>query len=329
MAYILIHTSSKQLPIQNQALRLQQELQLIGHHVEFSQQTHPFRLLKNNYDVFHVLSDKTYLSFNDAPLVLLAKFNRIATVVSQYDNFEITPTSIVQKIQSHSIDALSAIHIEGLKANKLVNKNKFILPLFPTEFKIQSTDKSKNISWLKVLNQSFDELQQASVPLFIDASHMVLNQSSSTLRKSWKKFQAKNPLYKNSILILNLENTIELMRTQSMIIDLSSVINAIGFQTITDLACAYEQFIVLNKNQASGYSEFWIHDKNCWISDLQSHTVSTQEKIQAAATLFFKKTNSILMKISIENKINELSRVYTKIMHEKTLTYSQDKARSA
>ncbi len=133
MAYILIHTTSKQLPIQNQALRLQQELQMIGHHVEFSTQTHPLRLLKNNYDVFHVLSDKAYLSFIDAPLVLLAKFNRIATVISQYDNYEISLTPLLQKIHTYAIDALSATHIESLKANKLINKNKFILPLFPAE----------------------------------------------------------------------------------------------------------------------------------------------------------------------------------------------------
>ncbi len=194
---------------------------------------------------------------------------------------------------------------------------------------MQLLDKPKDISQIKVLNKSFDELRQAYVPLFVDASHMTLNHSPSYLRKLWKKFQIKNPLYKKSILILNQENTIELMRTQSVVIDLSSVDSSTEFQALTDLACSYEQFMILTKNQASGYSEFWIHRQNCWISDLQPQTTSTQKEIKAVAALFFKKIDSISMRISIENKINELSRIYSKIIHEKTLTYNQDKARSA
>ncbi|MBC7456881.1 MAG: hypothetical protein H7235_01285 [Bdellovibrionaceae bacterium] len=329
MAYILIHTSSKKLPIQSQAARLQQELQIMGHSVEFSMQTHPLRLLKSNYDVFHVLSDKTHLSLTDTPLVLLAKFNRIATVISHYDTFDFLPSLLLQQFQFHSIDAYSTANIEGLKANKLIHKNKFIFPLFPNEIKIKTKGKSKDLSLVKFLSQSFNELLSSYAPDFVDASYMTLNYGLSELRKIWKKFQSRHPLYKKSILILNQENTLELMKTQSLILDLSSVNTIIYFQTLTDLACAYEQFVILNRNQASGYSEFWIHNKNCWISDLQLKTLWGPEEIQTSAQSFFKKIKPNSMKISIENKMNELSRIYARIMHEKTLTFNQNKVHSS
>lgn len=329
MAYILIHTSSTKLPVQNQALRLQQELQIMGHNVEFSMKTHPLRLLKNNYDVFHVLSDKTHLSLTDTPLVLLAKFNRMTTVVSHYDSYETIPTQLLQQFQAHSIDAYSSTNIENLKSNKLIHKNKFVLPFFPKEIKVKNLEKTKDLSLVKFLSKNFNELLTSYAPTFVDASHLTSNQSSSELRKKWKKFQAKHPLYKKSILMTSQENTLELMHTQSLVIDLCSVNDAVYFQSLVDLACAYEQFVILNRNQASSYSEFWIHNKNCWISDLQLKTGWAPEEIQTSAESFFKKDKTNSMKISIENKLNELSRIYAKIMHEKTLTYNQDKVHQA
>ncbi len=329
MAYILIHTSSPKLPIQNQALRLQQELQIIGHTVEFSMKTHPLRLLKNNYDVFHVLSDKTHLSLTDTPLVLLAKFNRMTTVVSNYDSHEIIPAQLLQQFQAHSIDAYSSTNIENLKSNKLIHKNKFLLPLLPTELKVKSTEKSQELSLVKFISKNFNELLPFYAPNFVDASYLTNKQSASDLRKMWKKFQTKHPLYKKTVLILNQQNTLELMSTQSLVMDFSSINNVIYFQSLVDLACAYEQFVILTRNQASSYPDFWIHNKNCWISDLQLKTAWGPEKIKVAADAFFKKSKSSSMKISIENKMNELSRIYAKIMHEKTLTYTQDKVHPA
>lgn len=329
MAYILIHTSSTKLPVQNQALRLQQELQLIGHNVEFSMKTHPLRLLKNNYDVFHVLSDRTHLSLTDTPLVLLAKFNRMATVVSHYDSFNASPTQLLQQFQSHSIDAYSTTNIESLKANKLILKNKFVLPILPTEIKVKASEKEKDLSLVKFISYGFKDLLESYAPTYVDASFLTQKQTLPDLRKSWKKFQSKHPLYKKSVLILNQENTLELMRTQSLVLDLCSVNDAIYFQSLTDLACGYEQFVILNRNQASSYADFWIHNKNCWISDLQLKSTWGPEEIQAAAESFFKKLKPNSMKISIENKMNELSRIYAKIMHEKALTYNQDKVHPA
>jgi hypothetical protein len=329
MAYILIHTSSKKTPVQNQALRLQEELQTMGHNVEFSMKTHPLRLLKINYDVFHVLSDKTHLSLVDTPLVLLAKFNRMATVVSHYDSFDASPTQLLQQFQSHSIDAYSTTNIESLKANKLIHKNKFVLPLLPTEIKVKASEKEKDLSLVKFISHGFKDLLDSYAPTYVDASYLSQKQSLPDLRKSWKKFQSKHPLYKKVVLILNPENTLELMRTQSLVLDLCSVNDAIYFQALTDFACAYEQFVILNRNQASSYSEFWIHNKNCWISDLQLKTAWGPEEIKASAEVFFKKIKSNSMKISIENKMNELSRIYAKIMHEKALTYNQDKVHPA
>ena len=327
MAHILLHTSSKMLPLKSQALRLQQELQIIGHTVEFSYRTHPYQLLKNRYDVFHVLSDTTNLSLIDAPLVLLAKLNRTATVISQYGTFDVLPSPILNQFGSHLVDAYSATDTENLKAQKSIRKNKFILPLLPTEIKIKNLEKSKELLTLKFLSKNFQELLTVPAPNFVDASQMTIDFKASAIRKSWTQFQAKHPQYKKSILTLSLINSMELMRSHSLIFDLCSVKSTVQFQNLSDLACSYQQFVVLNQKQASGYAEFWIHDQNCWISDIQSQTSFKPEQIALSAKNFFKLKNSESMKISIENKINELSRIYAKIMYEKSLTYQTSEAR--
>lgn len=315
------------LPLENQALRLQQELQIIGHNVEFSNRTHPYQLLKNRYDILHVLSDTTNLSLIDVPLVLLAKMNRTATVISQYDTFDVLPSHFLNQFGSNLIDAYSTTDIENLKAQKSIRKNKFILPLLPTEIKIKNSEKSKEPLTIQFLSKNFQELSTAQAPNFVDASQMTINLKSSAIRKSWNQFQARHSLFKKSILILNFENSTELMQNHSMIFHLSSVNSTVQFQKLSDFACAYRQFVVLSQKQASGYAEFWIHNQNCWISDIKSEPAIGPEKIELSAKNFFRKKNSESMKISIENKINELSRIYAKIMHEKILTYQPNEAR--
>lgn len=329
MAYILIHTSSRQIPIQNQALRLQSELQTIGHTVEFSTETHPLRLFKNNYDVFHILCDKSYLRFSEISLTVWAKLNGLATVVSQFHANTTSPSmGGPQRFQFPHIDALSTTHLESLKIHKFKYKNKFILPLFPNEIKSQGHDKINKISILKIITQNFDELSSSIVPDYIDASALALNNKASDIRKKWKKFQAQNSKFKKVVLILESENTIELMQTEKLIIDLKSVFNPVHFQSLVDQICAFKSFGILNKNQASGYSEFWLHQKNCWISDLQNSKTKELKNIMTCAEVFFNSKTDDLMKISIENKINEISRLYSKIINSKALTYHQNKVPS-
>ena len=328
MAYILIHTSSKKLPLQSQALRLQKELQIIGHTVEFSTRTHPLRLLKNRYDVFHVLSDSSNLSLVDAPLILSAKLSNTATVMSQYDSFDVLPLPILNKFGFYLIDAYSAADIERLKAQKNMSKNKFILPLLPTEIKIKNMEKSQQILRIKFLSKNFEELLTAQAPDFIDASQMTTDLKASAIRQNWNQFHLNHPLFKKSILILSFDNSIDLMEKHSMVLDLCTVKSTVQFQNLSDLACAYRQFVVLNKQQASSYADYWIHDQNCWIGDLTERSLVLEE-IKLSAKNFFKNKKSSSMKILIENKINELSRIYVKIMQEKTLIYQPNKARSA
>ena len=329
MAFIRIHTSSQMLQLKSQALRLQQELQIIGHTVECTHRTRPNQFIKNRYDVFHVLSDTMNLSVIDAPFVLLAQLNGTATVFSQYDTFDVLPSPILNHFGSYLVDAYSATDIVNLKAQKSIRKNKFILPLFPTEIKIKNLEKSKELHTIQFLSRNFQELSRTQAPDFVDASQMTVGFKASQVRKNWGQFQAKHPQYNKSVLILNFENSIELMQNRSMIFNLVSVKSPVQFQNLSDFACSYQQFVVLNQKQASGYAEFWIHDQNCWISDIKLQPSFNPEEIKLSAKKFFKSKNFESMKIPIENKINELSRIYAKIMHEKTLTYHPNKVHSA
>ncbi len=329
MAYVLLHTSSQLLPIQNQAIRLQRELQIMGHEVELSFKTHPLRLLKNNYDIFHILTDTPQIKLKDIPLVLIAQYCGMASVISEYHSFRVSIVRLIDRLQSVAIDAYSTAHVESLKANRILAQNKFVLPLFPTPLKLQAQNKLKKISQMKVLSESFSELNLEVVPDFVDASRLTLHNPLSVLRKKWNKFKNKNPIYRKTVLILNSENTLDLLQAQLMILDLTQVTSVIHFQSLTDQACALGQFIILNQNQASGYSEFWIHSENCWIFEMASLSQNKINPLMTAAQLFFKKSKSPAMKISIENKMNELSRLYSKIMRKKSLVYAQNKVKSA
>lgn len=325
MAYILLHTSSKKTSLQTQAIRLQHELQTIGHTVELSIQTHPLRLLKNTYDIFHILSEKNRLNLIDTPLLWLARFNRMATVVSSYDGYQPPPQHFLNQIQATAIDAFSSTNMVCLKAHKTLVKNKFILPLLPQEMAARIKPKGAELHHLKILSGDFKELLLSPQAFWIEASCLSQAFGSSPVRKQWAQFQKKYPQHRKSILILNHENAVDLIKEQRLAIDLSSLTDSCHFQSWVDLACAHEQFIILNQNQASGYPDFWKHQKNCWICDLSSKEIKTPtDEMLRSSQAFFKKT-SHSMKIPIENKINELSRVYAKIMYEKTLTYNQDK----
>lgn len=329
MAQILVHTSSKQPLIQNQALRLQQELQILGHQVEYSSQTHPARILKNNYDVLHILSETHDLNLYDKSLLLAARLKNqmsyLATIVSSFE-YEVSKKGFISQLQFQLIDAFSTSDLISLKSHKALVKDKFILPFFPTSKKSASTETTdeSSISLLKIVSQNFDELLLTNTSddfdLVIDATEFAKTVGAPSVRKKWRQFLNKNHQFKKAILVLQSENILDLIRKSQVLIDLSSIANALRFHTYLELALTYSQFVLLNKNQATGFPHFWKHQKNCWVADFHE----TDHQLKISAKKFFKNKN-ILPPISIEEKINELSRLYTKLIHSKALSYDSSK----
>lgn len=329
MAQILVHTSSKQPLIQSQALRLQQELQVLGHHVEYSMQTHPARILKNNYDVLHILSETHNLNLFDKSLLLAARLKNqmgyLATVVSSFE-YEFSKKGFINQLQFQFIDAFSTSDLVSLKSHKDLVKDKFILPFFPLNKRpsIAVDHDEESICLLKVVSDSFDELLASSsaddLPTFVDASSLANHLGTPTARKKWRQFQNKNIAFKKAILVLKLDNVIDLVKKSCVLVDLSTLKNAFQFHTYLELSLIHSQFILLNKNQATGFPHFWKHQKNCWVADLHE----TEHQLKNVAKKFFK-NKTLHLNISTEEKINELSRLYTKLMHMKALNYDSTK----
>ncbi len=325
MAYILIHTSSSKKETQEQALRLQYEMQLIGHDVEFSTHTHPARLIKKNYDVFHLLSDHPHLNLKDQALLLTAKTKSLVTVLS-YLNCKNADRTLIERLQFKLIDAFSTPEINSLKSYKNKLKYKFILPLFPLNKMISSPEAKidRQIYILKIAIENFNELKDRSVPdgmsLLIDATSVAERWGTAQARKQWRTFIQDNPDYQTAIVILKPESTLEFFKNNHMIVDLSYLRQADIFQKYVDWTCFYRQFLILTKNQASGFPHFWKHAKNCWISDFND----TKKNLINSSKKFFS-DNSFSMNISTEDKINEISRLYSKLIHEKSLSYSGQK----
>jgi hypothetical protein len=150
-------------------------------------------------------------------------------------------------------------------------------------------------------------------------------------RKAWRKFQMQHPAYQNCDLILKLEHTQDLFKSKHLILDLSTVTNGLQFHTYFELAYRHGQFIILTANQASGFPDYWKHQQNCWITDLKntkplSHVVDHTQFTLAES--FFHDDEAEKLTQSFENKLNELSRIYSKIISQKNLSYAANKAHS-
>ena len=126
---VLIHAKNFKFDIESQADIISTELEKAGHFVEWSNQTHPARLLLNKYDVVHILTESLPLSWKNFWIAAAAKALNIPVVVSSYSTTQqqmSSPTQQMIRFQLSYFDALSVPEAGEIKNLRLFNHSKFI-----------------------------------------------------------------------------------------------------------------------------------------------------------------------------------------------------------
>ncbi len=324
---ILIHACNQKINIESQAEILCAELEKMNHSVEWSNQTHPARLLLNKYDVIHILTESMPLSWKNFWIVAAAKALSIPVVVTSYAVQVLSePMATMANMQLSYFDAMSVPEALEIKNLRPFNQSKFILPAF---INIQRFAHQKKIDETNVifhLEQGFAELPihkwilQNNV--FINATQLSKNMEQVNIRKSWTAFLKKNPSYTNTILITNENNLTQLMRESRCVMLVNHLkIHSVKLANLIQNCLAQKTVLVLNEGQASGAPQIWSNKKNGLIQNFEksfSYHLSYTELIEKAEALLFEKIDSHVY----ESKLNELSRIYVKIKSQKDLKIS-------
>lgn len=327
---VLIHAKNFKFDIESQAEILTAELEKSGHLVEWSNQTHPARLLLNKYDVVHILSESLPLTWKNFWIAATAKTLNIPVVVSSYcTTRKQTPSPLQQilRFQLSYFDALSVPEAGEIKNFRLFNRSKFIWPAFVRTSNARfTTFRTNDINLIFQVIRSFDELPVTKWTLdntsYIDGTHLLLNNSISEIRKLWNQFTEKNGTYKNTILVLNSSNLNKIMTEAKSVVLINYLqLHSVELAEIIEKCIKFHCILVLNESQASGFPQLWTSTKNGIVQNFEksfTYQLSLSELLDKAQNINTDNFDTAIY----ENKVNELSRLYAKIKNQKEIKIS-------
>lgn len=310
--------------VESQAQILCAELEKSGHTVEWSNQTHPARLLLNKYDVIHILTDTLPLAWKSYLLVLAAKTLNISVVVSSYDFVPQTQKkNLTFKLQSTLFDSFSVPEISEIKYIREFTKSKWILPALPQVTVPQNILKSNDTCIVFHVDQKFDELPDLkwnlSENIYIDGTEVLQNKNRIQARKIWAQFIHRNPLYKNAMLILSKNNLYKILSENKSILIANYLKNStLAFVKLIELCVKSNSVLVLNESQACGLANLWTSKKNAIILNYDksfTYELTLSELIIDSKKIQFEKIDPA----KYETKINEISRLYFNLSQQKEL----------
>lgn len=324
---ILHHKQSEQ------AHSLAEELAQSNVYTDITDQLNPLRLLLNKYDLIHCLTNHNEIGLAHFLGVLTAKTLNIPTLLTVYSHFE---TELNTPYKLNYFDALTVPYISELKKTRWYNKPKMILPFLPLNYKHSPKwpnqhESFKSRSFVFPIVSSFDELKSvnfsllrvtnAPTDLYVDARLMKKSLRSSSIRKTWQNFTSENPYFKSFTLFTEDKTFFNLFATSQVYTFLHHL--KIGGTLNTEWtlsALSSGNFLVLHEDQATAFSHFWKTEENCFIFSSKVPTdfqYSSLNETLAKENFLNKEDFNTQFKQSIDLKINELIRLYTKIVSQK------------
>ena len=155
---------------------------------------------------------------------------------------------------------------------------------------------------------------------------MLLNhESSAFLRKSWATLQQTKKINSNYHLVLSDEKVHELINEQSVAVILAdSKMSHTEFTAWLSASINKNNVVILNDYQATGFAQAWTSGRNCYVVSHHSWVKEVNQLMNNEPDLKIKtylKSSQL-----VEPFINELSRLYTKILHQKTSLLSTESA---
>lgn len=327
--------------INDQVQFLTGELEKMNFNVEVTDSLHPLRMLFNKYDLIHFIHNDPHIDLKTVLSAWSARTLGTATLFTTYCRLE---PGFLQDFEFNYFDAMTLPFISELKKMRFFHGQKLILPSFPDiQFPLKKlTSGPTQSQYIFSVVKSFDDLLKINFSsltflkdqpqIYVDA-HLLRMQKpykkSSDLRRGWTAFVKKHPEFANFKLFTEPSTLMDVLQTGYSYtfihhLDLTSEQVAFWMQT----AILYNNFLVLHEDQGTGFSNFWKTEKNCLIySPRQSASVQYYEmnkfleNHKSPAPLTFDFRNSL------DLKLNELARLYTKIVSQRASLMQPDSAK--
>ncbi len=300
-------------------------LQEIGYSIEQTQSLNLPRLVLNPYNTVHFLVDELPLTVKETLFMSLVKSLGKVTILSV---FNINHGESKKLFEFLYPDALTVSQTDHLKFFRQWNCPKMILPLVPNLLltKVAQLNSPTN-EFLVPLISSIDEAVQFKTAhnIYFDARKILEKSSSAKLRKAWSQLIQDQEISSNYHLILSEQKIKQLLEESSLSVVLANPkISHTDFIHWLEIAVNKNNLVILNDGQATSFSQAWTSGQNCHVVSNHAWVEGTNELMKNQKDLRIK-THFKSAQL-VEPLINELSRLYTKILHQKTSLLSTPSA---
>ncbi|MFZ3230773.1 MAG: hypothetical protein WA160_11255 [Pseudobdellovibrio sp.] len=312
------------------------QLDILGYSTEETRIINLPRLILNPYQVIHFIIDTLPLTLNEFLCLTAAKALGKAVVVSVL-NPKPSDKNLILSSKSNLTnwiypDALTVSQTNHLKIFRDFTSLKMIFPaLFDTK-NLAPNKKKSDQSIGGFLFPLFSTLEEAvdfesEKIVYFDGRNLLSKYSSSHLRKKWTELIITKKIKSHYHLILSENKINALLQDGPLGIILSS-----PEMTPTDFALWLEKslqkthLIILNQFQATGFSSHWTSGHNCFVTSSHQWLKELNSNMNH---LIFNQSFAIadINKTSLDSLFNELSRLYTKIIYQKTSLLDSDSAK--
>lgn len=317
MNTVLIYSRPrKQEPVAEQtAVILLEQLQQLGLQVEMTHALNLPRLILNSYSTVHLIVEDLPLDVNEAFHLAICKALGKSTLVSVLNSDKKPNRNLLDYIKP---DAFGVSQTNHLKLYRSITGNKFIFPALPhaeaSARKAPFSAEAFLIPLQSRLEEAFDI--KTGTPVYFDGRKLIRKGAGSAqLRKKWNELVNSGKIAGNFHLILSDQKLQQLLNHEALAVVLADPSLRPGeFTGWLSRAMNRNNLIILNEYQATGFSYYWTSGRNCLVIPAESWARQL-EYLEIPQDILGSSYKAAEL---FEPTINELSRLYSKLWHQKT-----------
>ncbi len=319
MNQVLVYSRAPEKKVNASVEMFCEKLSEMGHNTEQTHSTNWTRIFLNHYDLIHLFIEELPLTVNEVFFLSLAKAVGKPTVLSLFNSDMKLTKPLAALVHP---DALTVSQTNHFQYYRDWSCAKSVLPLIP--FVKSSTDaiikKHQAQPFFIPLEKDLDEVFNYNVTseTYFDGRILLKNLTATQLRKKWNQYLQTKKLDPFANLILSDEKISELLRDESLRVVLANPhLKHTAFTAWLEKTLNRNHCIYLNDFQATGFSHAWTSGRNCQV-------ISPHQWPQSLNILMAEPNENPEMKSKFKISelsaplINELSRLYTKIIRQTT-----------